>query len=485
LDKKITSSDPNEEIRSFDQSQKIKDALSLIQSKYLDSINPSEATDLVLSTYLAYLDPYSEYIPSDKTSLYADQINGKSKGLGFSLTLCDSVFIVSYIEPKSPAYLAGLRIRDHLIQLNAKSIDSTVSNVDSLIASLVPDSSQSYSIKWQSYESNEIQELIIHNTQWSESPVCGVHSPAPATLYIKLEQLSKESYRQFMRNLEQYFESKHYHHLIIDLRDNSGGLVHEAAFILNQLITEKNLLMFKTAGGKSKEKEYRSTGKPFFDIDKMVLLVNENTASAAELIAAALQDIDRAYIIGQPTMGKSTVLEQFSLGDGSAIRLAVSRFITYSGRSIQKNYTQISNIEYLSKPEWKADTEYFSIKKKKLISHNGVIPDLEIKPVEIPEEELSIYRTQADRFVAVHYKELKKLIDNDPDHIFNDRRIKLLINTALLKLYPSKKQTSSYQHAEIEFRYALARWFFGKDLEKILRLKNDDYFLSALENLSG
>ncbi len=478
------SREPGEELPYLDQSQKIKDALSLIQSKYLDSINPSEATDLVLSTYLAYLDPYSEYIPVDRMSQYTKQINGKGSGIGFTLIHIDTTYLISKIESKSPAYIAGLRVGDQLLKIDSLRLDTLVFNTDSLLNEIAENPNQHVQLTWKSLETQETQDQIIQKAEWNKSPVCCAHSPIPGVLYVKLEQLSKDSYRLFMRTLEQYFETRHYKHLIVDLRDNSGGLVHEAAFILNQLIEEKNRLMFKTAGGKVKEKEYRSTGKPFFEIEKIVILVNQHTASAAELIAASLQDLDRAVIIGEPTLGKSTVLEQFSLGDGSAIRLSVSRFITYSGRSIQKNYPSDSSFEYLAKPHWNPTSEFYSLKKNKLSSHQGVIPDIHAQSSGLPLEELKLYQNQADYFIGRNYKNLKKLIDDQADRILNDRRVNLMINTELLRLYPSKKQMASYQSAEMEFRYALARWFFSEDLEKRMRLEKDEVLQTGMEVLT-
>lgn len=480
-----TESGRSDELKTyFDQSQKIKDALSFVQSKYLDSINPNLATDLVLSSYLASLDPYSEYIPVDKMRLYSDQINGKSRGLGFKFIRIDSLYTVSQIQTKSPAYIAGLRVGDKLLIIDSIHLDSGYFNCDSILSEIDNSGEDSFLIKWKSNSSEEIQETILLNDQWAESPVCCAHSPAPGVLYVKLQQLSKDSYRLFMRTVEQYFETRHYKHLIIDLRDNSGGLVHEAAFILNQLITEKNIIMFKTSGNKVKDKEYRSTGKPFFEIDKIVVLVNQETASAAELIAAALQDVDRAIIIGQATLGKATVLEQFSLGDGSAIRLAISRFYTYSGRSIQKKYEENPYVEYLGNSNWNADTNYLSLKKRKLNSHQGVIPDFLLSLEKTSTKEITYTRHHADLFVGKHFDEFKTILQDNPDHIFKNRKVEQLLRNELLKFYPLKKQTSLYQLADDECRYALARWFFEPELEKRIRLTKDEYLQTALEILS-
>ena len=141
-----------------------------------------------------------------------------------------------------------------------------------------------------------------------------------------------------MKALEDLVENQKMKHLMLDLRQNPGGYLQEATNVLSQLFEEKDRLFVYTEGSHSKRSEYKSTGRDFYEIGNIAILTDEGSASASEIIAGAIQDWDRGVIIGRRTFGKGLVQEQYSLRDGSAIRLTVARYFTPSGRCIQKPY---------------------------------------------------------------------------------------------------------------------------------------------------
>jgi C-terminal peptidase prc len=462
----------------LDRSQKIKDVISFVQSKYVDSIDQDLAIDFALESFMSNLDPYSEYIPAKFIHSYADQINGKSRGMGIRIVAVDSQLMVSQVIKNSPAANAGIKIGDKILEIENLQAGMVYNNLDSVRLEIQNHINDSIRIKWESNLSKVTLMKQIALTELDDHAVTNVHTPVKQILYLKLNQLSKDSYRDFMNAVEKNFDRGQCKHLIIDLRNNSGGLVHEAASILNQLISEKDVLLFKTSGNKVKEKEFKSTGKPFFRIDKIAVIVNNETASAAEIMAAALQDLDRAIIIGSPTFGKSVILEQYSLGDGSAIRLSVSRYTTYSGRSIQKNYENPENIPFLGQSIWLQDSGYYSLKNKKLVSHQGVVPDILISDNNSYAQENSLFEF-ADVIVGRHFMEFKKLINENPDKINTDKKVSELIRTAILKEHPAATQIELTK-MESECRYALARWFFGDEFEERMRLMNDECLAAAV-----
>lgn len=337
------------QLNSMDRIQKFADVMGYIQSKYIDSIDLEKSTDLALDAWLASLDPYSDYIPSSELNSFSNRMNGTAVDFGLDLVVADSKIIIQKVREASGAAAVGMRAGDQIKGINGLQIKPDPYYLDSLINSILESNQDSIEIAWFSHEFAREQNSKIGLSPFKDNAVELSFSPEKGVVYLKLKILNKESYREFMNVLETYVSEKNCKRLIIDLRGNAGGLVHEAASILNQLIPEKDILLFKTQGFKTAAKEFKSTGKPFFRLDKIVVLVDNETASAAELIAASLQDLDRAILVGQNTFGKGTVLEQYSLPDGSAIRLAVSRFSTNSGRHIQKPYENSEAFSYLSK----------------------------------------------------------------------------------------------------------------------------------------
>ena len=148
-----------------------------------------------------------------------------------------------------------------------------------------------------------------------------------------------------MKGLEKLVEEKGMQNLIIDLRDNPGGYLQEATKILSQLFKEKKQLLVYTEGRSTHRNDYHTTGQNFFDIGKITVLVDEGSASASEIMAGAIQDLDRGTIVGRRSFGKGLVQEQYALKDGSALRLTIARYYTPSGRSIQRPYKDNATYE--------------------------------------------------------------------------------------------------------------------------------------------
>ena len=158
------------------------------------------------------------------------------------------------------------------------------------------------------------------------------------TGYIKINRFSATTYEEFMKGLEDLVENHKMEDLVIDLRHNPGGYLQQATNILSQLFEDRDQLLVYTEGRTVNRSDYESTGRSFFKVDDIVVLIDEGSASASEIMAGAVQDHDRGIIVGRRSFGKGLVQEQYKLRDGSALRLTVARYYTPSGRSIQKAY---------------------------------------------------------------------------------------------------------------------------------------------------
>lgn len=471
-------------LNATDRIQKFADVLGYIQSKYIDSIDLDESTDLALDAWLSTLDPYSDYIPSSEINAFANRMNGTAQDFGLDLIISDTTVYIQHVREVSEAFKVGMESGDQIKRINGMSVHPDMYALDSLIETIFESNQDTVEFEWYSRKQarNHISKIAL--STFKDEAVTLSFSPEAGIVYLKIKILNKESYREFMNVLETYVSDKNCKRLIIDLRGNAGGMVHEAAYILNQLIPEKDVLLFKTKGSKTTEKEFKSTGKPFFRLDKIIVLVDAETASAAELIAASLQDLDRAIAIGQNTYGKGTVLEQYSLPDGSAIRLAVSRFITNSGRCIQKPYDNANGYIFLSNPEDSSKAIYYSVKKRKLVSNQGVVPDIEI-PDSNPALDSSNHSLSV-QIVAEHILELKKLVTKNKESIENNKPLDLILKNGFLKAqanYPGIKWNESQL---IQTCHAILQlWIYGEQAYQQQLLKTDLVFLKAISEIKN
>ncbi len=475
-----------QQVAGYSASQKIVDVLSYIQGKYVDSLGSGELTDLALHKLLQSLDPYSEYIPAEYMPLYNDALSGGQVMYGLECIEIDSQLVIRQILPQSPAVALGIQTGDYLEQINDMHFPKdNAAFMDSLTLHGFRKTDKIH-IRWFSRSKGRIEEGSLIPKVLMDNPVSAVHSPIQATVYLKLREFTKDSYRHFMEVLEEYEGRRNCNKLIIDLRGNGGGLLIEAAHILNQLVEEKDVLLFKTKGFQQKEKEFRSTGHSFFKTKQIAILIDRNTASAAELLAATLQDLDRAVIIGEQSFGKSTVLEQFNLGDGSAIRLSISRFTTHSGRSIQRNYEsqESGDTPYVVLPDTDEPGVFYSRLKKKLPSNQAVIPDIVLEKSKLTAEYLDSIRSLADRIIIRRIVEFRSLIGQNPDKIMDSGEVEKQILEEAQSL--ATEWPSQFKREDLvqECKYALCAWLFGRELEMRARLLKDPCMEKAIDFLS-
>jgi len=192
-----------------------------------------------------------------------------------------------------------------------------------------------------------------------------------AIAYIKVERFTTSTYKEFMDKWEQLYSQRNARHLILDLRDNPGGYLKEAVNMLSQIFPAEGKLLVYTEGLHERKVEYKSTGKVFFPVDHICVLINEGSASASEIIAGCIQDQDRGAIIGSRSFGKGLVQEEFDLSNGGKLRMTISKYYTPSGRLIQKAYDKESYVD---------TTQVFrTVSGRPVHAGGGIIPDIVIK----------------------------------------------------------------------------------------------------------
>ncbi len=319
---------------SSNKRSSLQEALDIIKQRYVDSVKSGELEGQALQDIMNELDPHSAYFPPVDLKEANEELAGNFEGIGVEFNIFNDTVNVVHVLLGGPSEKAGLQIGDKVIKVN-----------DSLLTfkNITGDDVK----KHIRGERNSIAKLLVvrGNKQLTISVSRGnipVNSVDAAYMldknvgYIKLNKFTEKSYEEFMAALEQ-LKSQGLSKLIFDLRGNGGGFMNEAVDMADEFLDGEKLIVY-TQGLNSKKREYRCKRPGLFEKGKLVLLVDELSASATEVLAGALQDWCRATIIGRRTFGKGLVQEQYPLSDGSAIRLTIARYYTPLGRSIQRSY---------------------------------------------------------------------------------------------------------------------------------------------------
>jgi len=319
-----------------DKRSSLQEALDLIKNRYVDKVGIDSLQDDAINEVMAHLDPHSVYIPASDVSSVNEDLAGKFEGIGVEFNIFDDTVHVLYVVPNGPSDRAGLHIGDKILAVNDSSIVSkTLPSKD--IRKLI-----------RGIEGTKVKISVMRGSTLQYYEVVRGTIPLPAldaaylmdktTGYIKLNKFSETTYGEFMQAMGT-LQKQGMQRLILDLRGNGGGFVKQAVNIADEFLDSDKLIVY-TQGANVDRQDYKAEKEGVFEKGRLVVLVDELTASASEILAGALQDWDRATIIGRRSFGKGLVQGQYDLSDGAAIRLTIARYYTPSGRSIQRPYDQ-------------------------------------------------------------------------------------------------------------------------------------------------
>ena len=374
--------------RSFFYAEKpssIREITDLLHNRYVDSVNVKALTDTAIAAILSKLDPHSTFIPASELRQINEDISGNFVGIGVEYNLiADSLNVVNVL-PGGPSEKAGLKTGDIILSAGDSIISGKKISAERIRNML------------RGNEGTTVKLAILRNGKQQQTEVARGYIPVTSidaaymidstTGYLKLNKFTSQTYKEFMNALIP-LNKKGMSKLILDLRGNGGGVLEQAIEIADEFLDADKLITF-TEGLHSPKKEYRCRRLGQFEKGKLTVLADEGTASASEVLMGALQDWDRATIIGRRSFGKGLVQEQYDLSDRSAIRLTVARYYTPIGRSIQRSYKNGSKAYYqdianrytdgevLSADSVKNDTSkvYRSQGGKKLYAKGGISPD--------------------------------------------------------------------------------------------------------------
>jgi carboxyl-terminal processing protease len=367
---------------------RIDEVMNFVNNKYVDDVEKEKLMNETINGLLQKLDPHSSYIPVENTQEGYEKMQGKFDGIGIEFQIINDTAIVVGMLKNSPAKYAGMEIGDKIFNINSKKVTGKNINSDSLRLLLKGSKGTKVNVKILR-NTDTIQYTIYRNTiQVASIPY--VFKLNDTTLFVKIDEFTQQTYREFYDSLIQ-LKNDTTKHLIIDLRNNPGGYLSEAINILDEIFEAKKLLLY-TDGSHKQRKEYISKRKGIFENYKISVLVNENSASASEIIAGAIQDWDRGTIIGQETFGKGLVQEEYELSNGSILRLTIARYYTPSGRCIQRDYSEGTD-KYYENAEKRllhkdssninksinTNNYYTLLKHRTVKGKGGISPDIIIK----------------------------------------------------------------------------------------------------------
>jgi carboxyl-terminal processing protease len=324
---------------------KLDEIMRYVDARYLEGIDPEKLEDAAIEGMLKKLDPHSSYISRAKIRGVKESLQGNFEGIGVEFYMLDDTILVVGVIPEGPSYKAGIRQGDRFIKVN----DSTVAGIGlkntDVIKRLKGEAGSSVKVQLMRRGEPNLLSLNIIRAQIPMKSVDAGFMLDEKTGYIRISRFSGQTFEEFMKIFEDLSQNKAMKDLVIDLRANPGGYLNEATDILNQLFSDKRLLVY-TEGRSYKRKEYKSNGRAYFKVGKIAILINEGSASASEIMAGAIQDNDRGIVVGRRSFGKGLVQEQYDLSDSSALRLTVARYYTPSGRLIQRPYREGESDEY-------------------------------------------------------------------------------------------------------------------------------------------
>jgi len=367
---------------------KLNRLIDYIDYDYVDEINTDSIVDVTVNGILENLDPHSVYIPKADMERVTEEMKGDFVGIGVSFyPYKDSIAVIRPVEG-GPSEKAGIKGGDRIIMADGDTLYGDRLQDDDLVKKLK--GAINSKVKLKVYRKGE-SELLDFTVKRANIPIKSVDAAYMLTEklgYIKVNRFAESTYKEFKQGLDK-LQGLGATEIALDLRDNPGGFLGIAEQIVDEFLEDDKLILFTKNKRGNIEKSF-ATSKGDFEEGEIYILIDENSASASEIVAGALQDNDKGTILGRRSYGKGLVQREMDLGDGSAVRLTVSRYYTPTGRSIQRPYENGNKDYYdeyferlesgeLLDPEKieVADSLKFTTPKGKVVyGGGGIIPDV-------------------------------------------------------------------------------------------------------------
>ncbi|HSV89032.1 MAG TPA: S41 family peptidase [Bacteroidales bacterium] len=328
----------------IDRSNQLNNIINYILSSYVDSVDRQKLTEDAIHSLLRNLDPHSLFIPARDFRAMNDPLMGGFEGIGIEFNIInDSVVVINPIAG-GPSQKARIRPGDRIVSVNGEKIAGVNMPTDEVVSRLRGEKGTSIEVMvFRPGVSNLLQFTLVRD-RIPQHSLDVAYMVDDRTGYIRLNKFSVTTHQEFLEAMQR-LKGEGMNRLLLDLRDNGGGFLEASINLADEFLPEGSLIVY-TDGLNRPRQDFVAQGQGSFESQPLVILIDEWSASASEIVAGAVQDHDRGIVIGRRSFGKGLVQDQIQLNDGSALRLTVARYYTPTGRSIQRPYNN-GEEEYL------------------------------------------------------------------------------------------------------------------------------------------
>ncbi|WP_034259325.1 S41 family peptidase [Aequorivita capsosiphonis] len=499
---KLNFNDNTEKIfATSSKKDKLNRLIDYIDYEYVDDVNTDSIVDVTVNGILENLDPHSVYIPKSQYAHNADDMRGAFIGIGISFyNYKDSIAVIRTIKD-GPAEKAGIKSGDRIIYADGKKLFGELIDRDSISNYLKGEINSKVALDVYRPSENKTLEIKVRRKQVPLVSVDASYKITDDLGYIKINRFSETTFKEFESALSK-LKDQGITKLILDLRNNPGGYISTAERVVDEFLENKKLVLITKNKSGDINKTY-ATRRGDFEHGKLYVLINENSASASEIVAGALQDNDKGTIIGRRSFGKGLVQREMSLGDGSAVRLTIARYYTPTGRSIQRPYgngndTYYSDYEkrYRNGELLHADSikvadslKYITPKGKVVYGGGGIIPDVFVpKDTSVENETLQyVSRSGFMSYFIFEYLDKNRVFFEGMK--FDDFRKNFIVEDSLsqefieyAKFNEAQIDLSNYtEELKRTLKANIAQQLFGSNAYEIILNENDPMLLKVLE----
>lgn len=369
-------------------SSRLSNLLHIIDDQYVDSVNINDLVEKAIPQILAELDPHSVYISAKDVQTANSDLKGSFSGIGIEFVIRQDTIQVQNVIKNGPAEKAGLLAGDKIVSVDGKPfVGKQVTSTEATHRLMGPKDSK-VKVGVLRYGNKDIKEFTITRDNIITKSISATYMLNDTIGYMRIKNFGEMTYTEMLSSLAE-LSAEGMTGLVIDLRDNGGGYLQAAVNMANEFLPKNRLIVY-TEGRKSPRTDYKSDGRGNFQSIPLVVLINEGSASSAEIFSGAMQDNDRATIVGRRSFGKGLVQSQIGFPDGSMIRLTIARYYTPSGRCIQKPYhpgddadyeadllNRYEHGEYFSQDSIKhTGPEYHTVLGRTVYGGGGITPDI-------------------------------------------------------------------------------------------------------------
>lgn len=367
---------------------KFREVLGYIDRNYVDEVNTDELVETAVVNMLEKLDPHTVYIPKEEVALAQSQLQGNFEGIGIEFNIFkDTLYVVTPLSG-GPSEKVGLQAGDKIVAVNGESMAGVELNTRKVFDKLRGPKGSEVKLDILRGKDTPLAFTIIRD-KIPQASVDVAYMVNREVGFIKVSRFTVTTYDEFYAAMEKLIDQG-MQKLVLDLTGNPGGYLDKAVSMVDELLPGNNMIVYTKGKEARYNDEYRAVKKGLFEKGAVVVMIDQGSASASEIVAGALQDNDRALIVGRRSFGKGLVQMPINLTDGSELRLTISRYYTPSGRSIQKpyegkdeEYSEDLNDRYEQGELFVADSihvndtlEYATSKGRKVYGGGGIVPDV-------------------------------------------------------------------------------------------------------------